>query len=123
MTNKNKFNKQPSTHHQESRRAFIKNSAALTALAAASPMLAFPNPDALAKKLPAENMMHGIQVGAVSFVDEGVENVLEILQNRAAVNTLFLTTFTYGRGLAGRQIPGHPFPDHGSQQSDEKTFH
>lgn len=123
MNNKNKVNKQPSTHHQESRRAFLKNSAAFTALAAASPMLAFPTPDAITKKQPAENMMHGIQVGAVSFVDEGVENVLEILQNRAAVNTLFVTTFTYGRGLAGRQIPGHPFPDHGSQQSDEKTFH
>jgi hypothetical protein len=34
-----------------------------------------------------------------------------------------LTTFTYGRGLAGRQIPGQPFPDHGSQQPDDKTFH
>ena len=34
-----------------------------------------------------------------------------------------MTTFTYGRGLAGRQIPGQPFPDHGKQESDEKTFH
>jgi hypothetical protein len=25
--------------------------------------------------------------------------------------------------LAGRQIPGQPFPDHGKQESDEKTFH
>src|SRR5688572_33161769 len=123
MTNKNKFNKAPSRHHQKSRRAFIKNSAAFTALAAASPMLGFTSLDAIAKKQPADNMMHGIQVGAVSFVDEGIENVLDILQNRAAVNTLFLTTFTYGRGLAGRQIPGHPFPDHGSQESDEKSFH
>jgi hypothetical protein len=39
------------------------------------------------------------------------------------VNTVFLTTFTYGRGLGGRQIPGLPFPDHGKEQSDEKTFH
>lgn len=65
----------------------------------------------------------GIQVGAVSFVDEGVEPVLDIFQERGAINTIFLTTFTYGRGLAGRQIPGHPFPDHGSRESDEKTFH
>ena len=65
----------------------------------------------------------GMQVGAVSFVDEGTEKVLDILQERGAINTLFLTTFTYGRGLAGRQIPGHPFPDHGSSESDEKTFH
>ena len=65
----------------------------------------------------------GIQVGAVSFVDEGVDQVLDILQDRGAVDTLFLTTFTYGRGLSGRQIPGHPFPDHGSRETDEKTFH
>jgi hypothetical protein len=67
--------------------------------------------------------MIGLQLGAVSFVDEGVEATLDILQGKGAVNTLFLTTFTYGRGLAGRQIPGHPFPDHGKQESDEKTFH
>src|ERR1044071_3521208 len=51
----------------------------------------------------------GIQVGAVSFVDEGTEALLDILQERGAVNAVFLTTFTYGRGLAGRQIPGPPF--------------
>ncbi len=60
----------------------------------------------------------GIQVGAVSFVDEGTEKVLDILQERAAVNTLFLATFTYGRGIAGRQIPGQPLPDHGKQEYD-----
>ena len=68
-------------------------------------------------------MMHGIQIGAVSFVDEGVEKVLDIMQKRGAINTLFLTVFTHGRGLGGRQIPGEKFPDHGSQESDEKTYH
>jgi hypothetical protein len=67
--------------------------------------------------------MIGIQVGAVSFVDEGVEQVLDIFQERGTINTVFLCTFTYGRGLAGRQIPGQPFPDHGKQESDEQTFH
>ncbi len=52
--------------------------------------------------------MIGMQVGAVSFVDEGVEPVLDILQKDAAVNTLFVATFTYGRGIAGRQVPGQP---------------
>jgi hypothetical protein len=64
----------------------------------------------------------GIQVGAVSFVDEGIESVLDLLRERGAIDTIYLTTFTYGRGLAGRQIPGQPFPDHGSQVSDEQTF-
>src|SRR5262249_13478501 len=66
--------------------------------------------------------MIGIQVGAISFVDEGTEKVLDVLQERAAVNTLFLAVFTYGRGIAGRQIPGQPLPDHGKQEYD-LNFH
>ena len=65
----------------------------------------------------------GIQTGAVSFADEGVEPVLDILQSKAGVNTLFLAAFTYGRGIAGRQVPGQPLPDHGKQQYDTGTFH
>src|ERR1700739_3319853 len=66
--------------------------------------------------------MIGIQVGAVSFVDEGTEKVLDVLQERGCVNTLFLAVFTYGRGIAGRQIPGQPLPDHGKQEYD-LNFH
>src|SRR6266542_6220849 len=69
-----------------------------------------------------ENKMIGIQVGAVSFVDEGVEKVLDTFQERASVNTLFVATFTYGRGIAGRQVPGQPLPDHGKQEYDTATF-
>jgi hypothetical protein len=64
----------------------------------------------------------GIQIGAVSFVDEGTEKVLDTLQELASVNTLFLAVFTYGRGIAGRKIPGQPLPDHGKQEYDLK-FH
>jgi hypothetical protein len=66
----------------------------------------------------SSSKMIGIQVGAISFVDEGTEQVLDILQERACVNTLFLAVFTYGRGIAGRQIPGYPLPDHGKQAYD-----
>lgn len=62
--------------------------------------------------------MIGIQVGAVSFLDEGVEKVLDIFQEKARINTLFVATFTYGRGIAGRQVPGQPMPDHGKQEYD-----
>ena len=99
------------------RRTFVKTSAAALVVTAAHPQL-LP-----AAEAPASNKMIGLQIGVVSFVDEGVEQTLDILQERGAVNTIFLTTFTYGRGLAGRQIPGQPFPDHGKQESDEKTFH
>ncbi len=62
--------------------------------------------------------MIGIQIGAVSFFDEGVEKVLDNVTSLAGVNTLFIPVFAYNRGLAGRQIPGEPFPDHGVQAVD-----
>ncbi len=104
-----------------SRREFLKNSAALAAVTAAGELSGIA--PLRAAEAPAPRKTVGIQVGSVSFVDEGLGQVLDVLQARAAANTVFLTTFTYGRGLAGRQIPGHPFPDHGAQESDEKTFH
>ena len=66
--------------------------------------------------------MLGIQVGAVSFVDEGTPRVLDGLQEMAAINTLFVASFTYGRGIAGRQLPSQPLPDHGRQEYDTATF-
>src|SRR5215470_14507027 len=66
--------------------------------------------------------MIGIQVGAVSFVDEGVAAVLDRFQHDAGINTLFIAAFSYGRGIAGRQVPGQPLPDHGKQEYDTDTF-
>ena len=94
------------------RREFFRLSAGAGAVLA-MPAVSFPS---------QSKTMIGIQVGAVSFVDEGTEQVLDNLQERARVNTLFLAVFTYGRGIAGRQIPGQPLPDHGKQEYDLK-FH
>src|SRR2546423_15575627 len=89
------------------RREFAKLIAA-TGVAAGLPLEA--------QSAPAR--MIGIQVGAVSFVDEGVPPVLDRFQHDAGINTLFVATFTYGRGIAGRQVPGQPLPDHGKQEYD-----
>jgi hypothetical protein len=94
------------------RRDFLKITAGTTA-ALAVPTLS---------EAAAPQKTIGIQVGAISFVDEGTEKVLDILQERGGVNTLFLAVFTYGRGIAGRQIPGQPLPDHGKQEYD-LNFH
>jgi hypothetical protein len=94
------------------RREFLK----IAAGAGAALSMPAPGHTAVSSK------MIGIQVGAVSFVDEGTEKVLDTLQDRACVNTLFLAVFTYGRGIAGRQIPGQPLPDHGKQEYD-LNFH
>ncbi len=96
------------------RREFLKTST-LTAAALAMPALGHG-------AVASSSKMIGIQVGAISFIDEGTEKVLDILQERACVNTLFLAVFTYGRGIAGRQIPGYPLPDHGKQEYD-LNFH
>ena len=96
------------------RRAFLEAS---TALAGAALLSRVPGLQAA-----GERPMIGIQAGAVSFVDEGTGAVLDGFQEMAGVNTLFLATFTYGRGIAGRQVPGQPLPDHGKQEYDTKTF-
>jgi hypothetical protein len=67
----------------------------------------------------AKQRFIAIQIGARSFVDEGVDKCLDTLQEKASVNVLMPTVFTYGRGLSGRQIPGLPLPDHGVQAYDE----
>src|SRR5882724_3801887 len=101
------------------RRQFLKTTATAVAATAVAPAI-MPG-TARASSSPADKMI-GIQVGAVSFLDEGTEQVLDILQERGAVNTLFLATFTYGRGIGGRQVPGQPLPDHGKQEYD-LNFH
>jgi len=92
-----------------SRREFAK------LIAAAGVVSGFPRPSTTSRTI-------GIQVGAVSFVDEGVEAVLDRFQSEAKINALFIATFSYGRGIAGRQVPGQPLPDHGKQEYDTE-FH
>ncbi len=62
--------------------------------------------------------MIGIQIGAPSFVDEGIEETLDTLQELACVNTLFAMVYSYKEGLSGRAWPP---VDHGSQQ--KHNFH
>src|SRR5262245_55611961 len=101
------------------RREFLQGAAALAA-AGAVPVVAQESAASSAAQKPGR--LVGIQVGAVSFVDEGVDQVLDIFQQQGHVNAIFLATFTYGRGIAGRQIPGQPLPDHGKQEYDAQTF-
>ena len=98
------------------RRNFLKSAAIVTAGA-------FLPPEIRAAAAPAKpQKLVGIQVGAVSFLDEGTERVLDVLQEHGGVNTLFLATFSYGRGTQGRQVRRESLPDHGKQEYDE-AFH
>lgn len=65
----------------------------------------------------------GIQIGPDSFVDEGTDKILDILAERASVNTIYLSTFTYDKGITGRQMPDKPLPGHGMHESERNIFH
>jgi hypothetical protein len=93
------------------RREFLETSARLATGAVVAGLPARP--------AAADAPMVGIQAGAVSFVDEGTGRVLDGFQELAAINTVFLATFTYGRGIGGRQPRGSPLPDHGAQEYDD----
>ena len=57
----------------------------------------------------------GIQISPISFVDEGVEAVLDTLQKRVGVNVLMIGTVSWLGLKAGRSI-SHAidgWPDHG----------
>ena len=98
------------------RRTFIEKGSLATAGLLSS---SFTAPQLIRRNRKSGNQMIGIQIGAVSFYDEGVKAVLDNVQNLAGVNTLFIPVYAYNRGLAGRQIPGETFPDHGEQVTDE----
>jgi len=97
-----------------SRRDFMQQSATL----AGGALLPFPRGLFTKKK---EDPLVGIQIGAISFIDEGINQVLDNVQERGQVNTLFLAAFTYDTGIGGGQIKGFRFPDHGKQEY--RDFH
>jgi hypothetical protein len=71
-----------------SRREFVKAGVGVASATALAPLIA-PGLAGSAESAPPPRVV-GIQVGAVSFVDEGTEQVLDILQEKGAVNTLCL---------------------------------
>ena len=83
-----------------------------TLLQGATGALAVPFLGAAAPKTIA------IQFGAVSLIDEGVDRVLDIFQERAGINALIPAVFSFSGGTAGRQSKGQPLPDHGKQEYD-----
>jgi len=82
------------------RRTFLQGAVggALTAAAAQ------PNLQAAA----TDKKMIGMQVGAVSFVDEGVDKVLDVFQQDASVNTLFVATSPTAEASPAGRFPGSP---------------
>jgi hypothetical protein len=105
------------------RRDFLTTLGAATAVVGSGATPLNPADTAAAPASPAKkHQTIGIQIGSISFLDEGTDKVLDLLQEQGRINTLFIATFTFGQGIAGRQLPGHPFPDHGVRDYND-NFH
>lgn len=105
---------------ETSRRGLLQGLALAPAMApalAAAPATAQPQ-EAGPKPPSSGDPFVAIQIGARSFVDEGVDKCLDTLRETGGVNVVMAAVFTYGSGLAGRQSRGEPLPDHGVQQYD-----
>jgi hypothetical protein len=65
-------------------------------------------------RVPVKNRKNyvGIQVRGFAWVDEGVEQVLDNLQEKGDVNTVWAYTFSYGETRLQKNGP-IPLPDHG----------
>ena len=116
-----------------SRRSFLKGLTATPALALASgegllaqatgptrnsAATAPQGREAPAPFPPKGKKFVAMQIGARSFVDEGVDPCLDTLREKGGVNVIMATVFTYGTGLAGRQVHSEPLPDHGVKEYD-----
>lgn len=95
------------------RRGFVRlltASAALSALPTRAQTLAAPR----VSRTPVKNRKNyvGIQVRGFSWVDEGVDQVLDNIQEKGNVNTVWAYTFSYGESRLQKNGP-IPLPDHG----------
>ena len=64
-----------------------------------------------------EKKFVGIQISPISFIDEGVDQVLDTLQQRVGVNVLLIGTISWLGLKVGRRISHEleGWPDHGVQ--------
>lgn len=93
------------------RRDFVK-AAALATLAGQSRLVS-GQPAAENKERPAP--MIGVQIAPVSLFDEGFDRCLDTLQEKAAVNTLFIYSQTYHSGTKPKNVLA---TDHGIPARD-----
>jgi hypothetical protein len=61
-----------------------------------------------------------IQLDAVGLVDEGIEQVLDAVQERAAVNALLLDVFWFSRATTERGLAGERHRGHGRREANPK---
>ena len=67
------------------------------------------------KSTKASDPFVGMQISPISFMDEGVDEVLDTLQHRVGVNVLMIGTISWLGLKVGRRISAEleGWPDHG----------
>ncbi len=92
------------------RREFLK-----TSLSVGLPAMVAPNLLSALEAKKKESMV-GVQISPHSLLDEGIDNCLDQLKEKASVNTLFLYSHTYHMGY---RPPNVMAKDHGVKVIDE----
>ncbi len=71
--------------------------------------------------MSAADKFVGIQISPISFVDEGIEPLLDTLQEQFGINVLLIGTISWLGLKVGRRISHalEGFPDHGVQEPDQ----
>jgi hypothetical protein len=114
----------PSDPAKAGRRAFIQK---MTGLAVATQLGLGTDAQAKAEqsvastafpKAPLDNLV-GIQMGPHTLLDEGIEHALDLIQETAAINTLFIYSHAYGGDL--RKNPQVLAKDHGIVPPDQRN--
>ncbi len=105
------------------RRSFLRLASATAAVLAqkARPQTAAPPtrvPRNNRAATPSRKNFVGIQVRGFAWVDEGIDQVLDNIQKKGEVNTVWAYTFAYGEQ---RLRTGAGFPDHGTPLSASNT--
>jgi hypothetical protein len=99
------------------RRSFLRGVAGAAATSVAGPVLQEPKAGPV---LQEPKKLVAIQLDAVGLVDEGIEQVLDTVQERAAVNALLLDVFWFSRGTTEGELAGDPHRGHGRRETDSK---
>jgi hypothetical protein len=105
------------------RRTFLRLASATAAFLTQAAPAQTPAPAARAPRgpraaTPSRKNFVGIQVRGFAWVDEGVDQVLDNLQHKGEVNTVWAYTFAYGEQ---RLRQGAGFPDHGAPLTAANT--
>lgn len=82
------------------------------------PVAAAPVPRAQRAAVKSRKNFVGIQVRGFAWVDEGIDAVLDNLQKKGDVNTVWAYTFAYGEQ---RLSKGSSLPDHGTARGTDNA--